>query len=70
VPIEEIDWAKISKSNITKARNNRKVIGDHPFWVHYSPYKNLILEKEGVTPGYTDKEIEKIKELTKGYSKW
>lgn len=70
IPIDEINWKKLSKSDITKARNNRKVIGDHPYWIQYSSYKDLILEREGVKLGYSDEELAKIKELTKGYSKW
>jgi len=69
IPVEEVDWTKVSKSDISKARNGKKVIGDH--WsVAYSPYKNLIIEREGATLGYTLEEEAKIKELTSGYSKW
>jgi len=67
IPIEEIDWKTISNADISKARNGRKVISDH--WsVQYSPYKDLIIEREGTGLGYTKEELAKIKELTKGYS--
>lgn len=63
-PIEDI--VKASKSDITAARMNRAVYGD---WeVKYSPYKDLIIEREGCGLGYSEEEIAKIKELTKGYS--
>lgn len=65
-PIEEIDWSKISKADITKARNGHKVIGD--WQVLYSPYKKLIIEREGTKEGYSAEEMALIKELTKGYS--
>lgn len=64
--IETLDWSEVSKSDISKARNGHKVIGD---WeVSYSSYKNLIIEREGTCLGYTAQELERIKELTKGYS--
>ena len=65
-PIEEIDWKSLSSSKIGSARNNRAVIGD--WQVIYSDYKNLIIEREGSTLGYTDKELELINALTKGYT--
>ncbi|NHZ84604.1 MAG: hypothetical protein GWP19_01825 [Planctomycetia bacterium] len=65
-PIDEIDWKSLSKDKITKARNNKAVIGD---WrVQYSDYKDKIIKLQGETLGYTDEELAKIKELTKGYS--
>lgn len=63
-PIEDI--VKASKSDITAARMNRAVYGD--WQVKYSPYKDLIIEREGCGLGYSSEEIERIKELTKGYS--
>jgi hypothetical protein len=69
-PLEEIDWQSLSSTDISKARNNQKVIGDHPWAIQYSAFKDLILEREGVKAGYTDAELAKIKELTKGYSTW
>ena len=70
IPVSEIDWRTLSKSNIGKARNGQKVIGDHPLAVQYSNYKNLIIEKEGASIGYTQSEITQIKNLTKGYTTW
>lgn len=64
--IKELDWSKISVGAISLARNNKKVIGD--WQVLYSPYTDRILELQGATRGYTDEEIEYIKEKTKGYS--
>lgn len=72
--VREIDFKKellegtISKSAIQEARMGRKVIGD---WeVSYSPYKNLIIEKQGVELGYTLEELEIIKTKTEGYTSW
>lgn len=69
IPVEEIDFTKISKSDISKARNNHKVIGDS-WQVAYSPYKDLIIEREGTIVGYTNEELEKIKEATQGFTTW
>lgn len=67
IPITEIDWTKVSKTDISKARNNQKVIGDG--WrVAYSPYKNLILKQQNTALGYTEDELIAIREATKGYS--
>lgn len=69
IPLAEIDWKKLSISEIAKARAGEKVIGDPEAWkILYSPYKDLILKEQGVTAGYTDEEINIIKGLTKGYS--
>lgn len=68
IPVGKIDWSKVSKTDIMKARNNQKVIGDG-WQVNYSPYKNLIIEREGSCLGYTDLELEIIRRETKGYSK-
>ena len=66
--LEKIDWKSLSKSDITKARNNQAVIGD---WeVQYSPYKKLYIDKVGDHLGYNDDEISFIKEKTKGYTNW
>jgi len=67
-PFAEIDWKKLSNSDISKARNNHKVIG--AWQVLYSPYKDLIIEREGTQLGYTPAELEIIKQLTKNYTKW
>lgn len=64
--IEKIDWKGLSANAISQARNNRKVIGD--WQVSYSPWKNLIVEKQGTVLGYTDAELKRIKELTDGYT--
>lgn len=70
IPVDKVDWKSVSKSNISKARNGKKVIGDHPWAIQYSAYKDLIIEREGCGLGYSDAELEKIKQLTKGYSTW
>ena len=62
--LEEI--VNASNSVISAARTNKAVYGD--WQVKYSPYKDLIIEREGCGLGYSDEEITKIKELTKGYS--
>ncbi len=67
IPVNEIDWNTISKTDISKARNNQKVIGDS-WQVAYSAYKDLIIEREGSTLGYSDEELAIIKEKTKGYT--
>lgn len=67
-PIKDINWSRVSSGDISKARNGHKVIGD--WQVQYSQYKDLIIEREGTEPGYTLDEIQLIKSLTKGYSKW
>ena len=64
--IEKIDWDNTSASKISKARNNHAVIGD--WQVLYSDFKDLIIKKQGTVPGYTPEELNRIKELTAGYS--
>jgi hypothetical protein len=72
--IDTIDWAKVPKSKITEARMGRVVLGD--WQAKYSPYKDLIVDREAKMMGktfdgyigYSAEEIEKIKELTKGFS--
>lgn len=65
-PIEEIDWTKLSTKQISDARNNHAVIGS--WQAKYSKYKNLIIEKEGTELGYTDEELKRINEITRGYT--
>jgi len=71
LPVEQVNWTSLSSTKITEARNNRRVIGSENSWkINYSPYRDLILEKQGINQkGYTESEILKIKELTKGFSK-
>lgn len=69
--INLINWSQISKSDISAARNGRKVLGSNPqtHWkILYSPYKRLIVEGQGVTLGYSEEELKTIKNATKGYS--
>ena len=62
IPIEEIKWSEMETAEIKKAMLGEKVIGGG--WeVNYSPYKDLILEKQGATLGYTDQERKRIGEL-------
>lgn len=69
LPLEEIDWSKLSASTISAVRTGKRVIGDPDSWkILYSPYKDMIVEKQGATLGYTEEELAKILELTKGYS--
>jgi hypothetical protein len=66
--IETLDWKKVSASDISKARNGHKVIGD--WQIGWSSWKDKIVALQGSTIGYTDKELARIKELTEGYSTW
>lgn len=65
-PIEEIDWNTVSKSDISKARNGNKVLGD--WQISYSPWKDKIIALQGDTVGYSPEEIEFIRKATEGYS--
>lgn len=67
--VKEVNWSSLSNDKISKARNNKAVIGGEDSWkITYSPYKDKIIERQGVELGYTDKELEFIKDVTKGYS--
>lgn len=67
-PVKEIDWNKVSKSDISKARNGHKVLGD---WeIAYSPWKDKIIELQGDVLGYTNEELAYILEKTDGYTTW
>jgi len=69
--LEKIDWTKLSAGNISKARNNALVIGSEgKFKIDYSPYKDLIIQKQGATKGYTDEELAVIAVKTKNYTTW
>jgi len=70
--IDKINWNNVSKNDISMARNGKKVIGsdlENHWKILYSLYKNLWVKQMGQTLGYSDTEIQKIKELTKNYSK-
>jgi len=64
--IKKIDWDNLPASVISKARNNKAVVGD--WQIKYSDYKNLIISKQKTTSGYTPEELKIIRELTTGYS--
>lgn len=64
--IENIDWNSLSTNAISEARNNKKVIGSID--VQYSNWRNKIASLQNTTLGYTDQELMRIKELTKGFS--
>lgn len=66
--IETLDWTTISKDKISKARNNKAVVGD--WQIIYSNYKDKIIELQGAELGYTNEELFKINELTSGYTTW
>ena len=71
IPVQDIDWTKVSKGDISKARNGHKVIGDEGSWaIQYSPWKDKIIETEGATIGYSEEELELIAIATKGYTTW
>jgi hypothetical protein len=65
-PIEEVNWKALSTDKVRKARSGEAVVGD--WQISWSPYKDLIVQLQGETLGYTFAELEKIKELTKGYT--
>lgn len=67
-PVAELDWHKISATDISKARNGHKVLGD--WQVTYSPWKDTIVKLQGDTLGYTNEELSMIKEKTEGYTTW
>jgi len=66
--LKDMDWKTQSKTNITKARNGHKVLGD--WQITYSPWKDKIIEMQEESIGYTPEEIIFIKEQTKGYTRW
>lgn len=66
IPVDKLDFSKISKADIAKMRNNKMVYGD--WQVKYSNYKDMIVEREGSDLGYTPREIDYILTNTKGYS--
>ncbi len=71
MPIDQIRWSDYSVGDIGKARNNLKVIGSdrENGWKNmYSPYLDLILQRQGVSRGYSDEELGLIRVLTKGFS--
>ena len=66
--VNTLDWRAQSQNAIRKARSGDAVIGD---WrVAFSPWKDKILELQGVTPGYTNEELKIILEKTAGYTTW
>lgn len=72
--IASVNWTTLPASKISKARNGQAVVGD--WQVIYSPYKDLIVAKEALKLGktleeylgYSDEELARICELTKGYT--
>jgi hypothetical protein len=69
LPLDKIDWTKVSVSAIGEARNNRKVIGsENSFKINYSGYKDIIVRMQGAKLGYSEEEIAIIKTATAGYS--
>jgi hypothetical protein len=69
LPIKDIDWTKLSTTKIGDMRNNRSVLGSENGWkIQYSPYKDIIVAKQGATLGYTDQELAEINQLTAGYT--
>lgn len=64
--IKTVDWSKVSSGDISRARTGAAVYGD--WQLKYSPYKNLWLQKQGSTLGYSDEELAFIRDKTKGYT--
>lgn len=69
IPVEEVDWKSLSVSTIAAVRAGKKVVGDADAWkIAYSDWKDLIINRQGAQVGYSNEELVKIHELTKGYS--
>lgn len=69
IPIDKIDWSKLSTTKIGDARNGRLVIGSENKWkIDYSNYKDMLVRAQGATLGYSPEDLEKIKEVTAGFS--
>jgi hypothetical protein len=66
--VNTIDWRKVSKTDISKVRNGRKVLGD--WQITWSPWKDRIVKLQGSTLGYTNEELQVILEKTDGYTTW
>jgi len=66
--IDTLDWKSQTKNAISQARNGHKVIGD--WQARYSSYFKLLIDREKTTEGYTEDELKKIAEVTKGYTAW
>ena len=66
--LDKIDWKGLPKYQIANARSNKAVLGD--WQVQYSRYKNKIIAKLGQSLGYSQSELNKIAEATKGYTTW
>lgn len=59
--IEKVDWAALPAQKVRDVLSGNKVIGD--WQAQYSNYKNMIVEREGTTLGYTLDELARIREL-------
>lgn len=69
LPLDKVDFSKMSVSAIGEARNGRKVIGSADKWkIDYSSYKDIIVRMQGEQLGYTAEELELIKTMTAGFS--
>lgn len=69
IPVEQVDWLKLSTTKISDARNGRWVAGSENKWkVDYSRFKALILKWQGVEAGYSEDELSQVKALTEGYT--
>ena len=64
--IETIDWSTISNTDISLARNNKRIIGSKD--IHFSNWRDKIANMQGTSMTYTDSELMRIKEITKGFS--
>lgn len=69
IPLDKIDWSKMSVSRVSEIRNGRYVVGsDNKYKIDYSSYKTAIIHMQGATIGYSPEELEQIKIATKGFS--
>lgn len=66
--VSTLDWTTVSAAKISAARNGHSVIGD--WQIQYSDWKDIIVELQGETLGYTPEELSIIKEKTTGYTTW
>ena len=69
IPVSEIVWSSLSAATTSSVRTGKRVVGDPEAWrILYSPWKDLIVSRQGATVGYSKEELDEILQITKGYS--
>jgi len=69
IPISEIKWDTLTPAMTSALRTGKRVLGDPDSWrILYSPWKDLIVQRQGERVGYSEEELKAILEITKGYS--